>query len=175
MVNRPFLLPLWLLTIAAAAEMFVGSATAYTGRLDVVTCAEAYDVDYAATSDYSGPLFQLALVATPTKTYDVGQTSSHTADTAGALAFCGGSGTMTPQTLMGHTVSVSSTCAITKIYGQVHLHANDLVYNQGNQESECPTGSTACAAPYAVERLTQLPLLWVPNNDAIPHKLHNTT
>ena len=31
MVNRPFLLPLWLLTIAAAAEMFVGSATAYTG------------------------------------------------------------------------------------------------------------------------------------------------
>ncbi|MGA8755365.1 MAG: hypothetical protein WB611_03400, partial [Stellaceae bacterium] len=77
---------------------------------------------------------------------------------------------MTPQTLMGHTVSVSSTCAITKIYGQVHLHANDLVYNQGNQESECPTGSTACAAPYAVERLTQLPLLWVPNNDAIPHK-----
>ena len=77
---------------------------------------------------------------------------------------------MTPQTLMGHTVSVSSTCAITKIYGQVHLHANDLVYNQGNQESECPTGSTACAAPYAVERQTELPLLWVPNNDAIPHK-----
>jgi hypothetical protein len=169
MLRFLFTLALVLCPLATSPALaFRGGAPApvvssYVGPCDAVSggCGEAYDVAYAATSNYSGPLFQLTLLASPTSTYDVGQTSSHTANVAGALAFCGGSGTMSPLTIMQHTVSISSTCLITKIYGQIHGHANDLVYYPNRGAGVCDTApSPTCAVYYAVESATGLPILW---------------
>lgn len=162
-LSRRFLLLLRPLTMVAGLEIFVGSAAAYTGPCDLQTCGEAWGVDYATTTNYAGPLFRLALISSPTTTYDVGQTPSRTADTAGALAFCGGAGTMSPHSppLFGLSVNVSSTCKIDKIYAQIQGHINDLVYREG-LPGYCTTGNLQCAATYAIETTSGLPLLWSP-------------
>lgn len=143
--------------IGGAANPSLG----YTGPCDLQTCAEAWGVDYAMTTNYAGPLFRLALIASPTMTYDVGQTPSHSADVAGALAFCGGSGTMSALSpaAIGVSINTSSTCKIDTIYAQIQGHANDLVYSQRGSFFGCAPSNLQCAATYGTETTSGLPLL----------------
>jgi hypothetical protein len=86
--------------------------SSYQGPCDKISggCAEAWSVDRAMRVNYSGPLFQLALVSNPSTTLDIRQTSSHAADMSTWSAFCGGA---------------QANCFVSKIYAQVHGHSND--------------------------------------------------
>src|SRR5215469_12526979 len=124
---------------------------AYTGPCDVlitVTCAEAYSVTHAMTKNYNGPLFQLALIATPTSTLDVGQTAAHATDMTTWSAFCGGT---------------QSNCFFKKIYAQIHPGTNDLAYITFSDVTP-PGGSGTCAtilcaATFEIDASTSLPIL----------------
>jgi hypothetical protein len=123
-----------------AISSVVISAFVYQGPCDLVTCAEAWNVDQAATVNYSGPLFQLALIATPTSTLDIGQTAQHKVDLSTWSAFCGG---------------VQGNCAFSKLYGQIHASVNDLLYYP---DLACG-GSLEinCACPFQLNATTGLP------------------
>lgn len=133
---------------AGAGSFFKGQASTpaatFAGPCDLTTCAETYSVDRAMKNSYSGPLFQLY---NGTTTMDVGQTTSRAADITGVSTFCGG---------------VPGTCVYAKVYGQIQGHNNDLVPSTINAPNgpNCSTGGTyQCAAPYAIEAATGLPIL----------------
>lgn len=156
----------WLLTSLTQVNLFklgggeARAAAAYSGPCDVIAhgCAEAYSVTRAMTVNYSGPLFQLY---NGTATLDIGQTSNHTANMSTWAAFCGG--TMT--TVEG--IATSSTCVYSKLYGEIQAH-NTLVPSVfGNSgyggTPNCSTDSPyLCAAPFAIEVATGLPILRTP-------------
>lgn len=119
-------------------------SASYTGPCDLVTCAEAYSVARAMTNNYSGPLFQLY---NGTTTKDVGQTGAHAADLTGVSTFCGG----TP-----------GTCVYGKIYAQVQGSHNDLVASTIQAPGggpNCTASTYVCAAPFAIEAATGLPII----------------
>jgi Alpha-L-arabinofuranosidase B, catalytic len=141
----------------AAGETTGGSAAdGYRGPCDVITsgCAEAYSVTRAMASKYTRPLFQLY---NGTTTIDIKQTSSHTPNMSTWSTFCGG--TM----ITKNGISTSSTCSFSKIYAQIHGHANDLIPSvfRGNADPvNCNTdGPYLCAAPFAIEVATGLPIV----------------
>jgi Alpha-L-arabinofuranosidase B, catalytic len=118
----------------------------YVGPCDAIStgCAEAWSVTRAETISYSGPLFQLYNGST---TLDIGQTSAHVADMTTWSAFCGG---------------VASNCVYSKIYANIQGHSNDLVPATFNTffGPNCSTGGVyQCAAPFAIEGATGLPIL----------------
>jgi hypothetical protein len=117
----------------------------YVGPCDVsgVICAEAWNPDYAATYQYSGPLLQIALVAND-DTLDIQQTDDHKADMTTWSAFCGG---------------VASNCYVSKIYAQIHGHVNDLVHFTAANGCDDPSKHYRCAYPFAISAITGLPEL----------------
>ena len=119
------------------------ASASYTGPCDLVTCAEAYSVARAMTTNYSGPLFQLY---NGTTTKDVGQTTSHAADLTGVSSFCGG---------------IPGTCVYGKIYAQVQGSHNDLIASTINTPfgPNCTASTYVCAAPFAIEAATGLPIV----------------
>jgi Alpha-L-arabinofuranosidase B, catalytic len=135
------------------------AAPAYFGPCDVVAggCAEAYSVDRAMTAKYPGPLFQLYNGRT---TLEVQQTSARAADMSRWPAFCGA---MTPK----NRIATSSTCRISKIYGQIHP-ANSLVPSVFKPPYGVPdcSGDVAdkCAAAFAIEVATGRPIIQTTNS-----------
>ena len=106
-------------------------------------CVEAYSVTHRLVSGYTGPLFQLN---NGTSTLDVGQTAGDQADLSTWSAFCSG---------------VPSNCKYSKIYAQVGS-ANNLVPSVFNAPfgPNCSTGGAlVCAAPFAIDTGTGLPIL----------------
>jgi hypothetical protein len=134
---------------------FAGGAAgggSYAGPCDVITggCAEAYGVDRAATSTYSGALFQLS---NGSSTLDIGQTSGHVVNLTTWAAFCGA--TLNAPDANG--VEASPTCFYSKIYGQIN--GNALVPSVFNAGGDCTAGGNTCAAPFAFEVATGLPVI----------------
>jgi len=126
-----------------------GSTSTYQGPCDLLTggCAEAYSVTRAMTATYKGPLFQIGLAADKNaKTLDIGQTADHMADMTTWSAYCGGD---------------QSKCVISKIYGQIHTGANDLLPAVWNAPwgPDCSAGGYTCASKLTIESDTKLPIL----------------
>jgi hypothetical protein len=131
------------------------AAPAYLGPCDVVAggCAEAYSVGRAMTARYRGALFQLYNGRAAT---DVQQTAARAADMSRWPAFC--SGAMTTK----NGIATSSTCRISKIYGQIHA-ANSLVPSLFKPPYGVPDcsgdGADKCAAALAIELATGRPII----------------
>jgi hypothetical protein len=131
----------------AGGSTGAGGSAAYQGPCDVVPggCAEAYSVTRAMVASYTGPLFQLGRTSDKT-TQNVGQTSAHAADLSTWSAFCGGS---------------QANCVVAKVYAQVHSGSNDLTPGVWKTpwNPDCSAGGYTCAAKFAIEAATGLPIL----------------
>jgi hypothetical protein len=126
-----------------------GSTGTYQGPCDLLSggCAEAYSVTRAMRAGYTGPLFQIGLASDKNaKTLDIGQTAAHMADMTTWSAYCSGD---------------QSKCVISKIYGQVHTGANDLLPAVWNAPwgPDCSAGGYTCASKLTIESGTNLPIL----------------
>jgi hypothetical protein len=124
-----------------------GGEGSYSGPCDVITggCAEAWSVDRAMTSAYSGPLLQIALFSSPSMTTNITQTGAHAANMSGVLSFCGGT---------------YSNCAISIIYAQIQGTGNNSVpsvFNANPFGPNCSGGGLNCACPLQVNGTTGLP------------------
>lgn len=129
-----------------ARHFFGGGAVgggSYAGPCDVITggCAEAWSVDRAMAAAYSGPLFQIALVSSPSTTLDIGQTSAHAANMTTWSSFC--------------SASVNN-CYFSKVYAQIQGHSNDEEPFYACS-SRCPTfqinGTTGLPQLYPADSL----------------------
>lgn len=126
-------------------NILVSSTPSYAGPCDVITggCAEAYSVTRAMANSYHGPLLQLS---NGTSTLDIGQDANRAADMTTWSAFCGG---------------VASNCKISKIYAQIQGSANDLIPSSylAQDGTNCTAGGLTCAAPFAIDSDTGLPIV----------------
>jgi hypothetical protein len=155
---RALLVPLALFNLVSRGEALTPSVggssggASYTGPCDVIAggCGEAYSVDRAATSAYSGALFQLS---NGSSTLDIGQTTAHQVDLSTWAAFCGSS-LNAPD---ANGVEASPTCFYSKISGQIN--GNALVPSVFNAGGNCTAGGNTCAAPFAFEIATGLPII----------------
>ena len=126
-------------TIASVSGSVSGPCDVFTGG-----CAEAFSVTRAMTSSYTGPLFQLQRISSGAA-LDIDQNpSTQAADMTTWSAFCSG---------------VASNCAYKKIYAQIQIGANDLVPSTFvTNWTDCSAGGITCAAPFAIEAATGLPI-----------------
>ena len=110
-------------------------------------CVEAYGVSFAATKNYSGALFQIAVISSPTTVMDVGQNADHSADLTGVLSFCGGT---------------YANCAISKIYNEIQAGTTNVLlpstYNPPFGPN-CVAGGLTCACALVIETATGLPII----------------